>query len=291
MPDPATSSPAPRCDSHVHIVGPAERYPQVAGRTYLAGPALLETLQREGRARGIERFVIVQPSFYGTDNSALLDALDALQGNGRAVAVVDPATVADDVLADYHRRGVRGLRVNLYSPLAGVPVADTDAAFQAMASHAARRDWHVEIVAPLAVVRANADLIAGSPVPVVIDHYGIYGRVRPDDDDGRSLLELMRLTHVWMKLSAPYRLDRGPLYTQPDPAWLAAMLAAAPERCVWGSDWPHTPPHDTHRGADVTIPYLAISYARLVDDFLAALAPASLADAVMGGNAAGLYGF
>lgn len=291
MSDLVPAPPAPRCDSHVHIVGPAARYPQVAGRTYLAGPALLETLRQHGRARGIERFVIVQPSFYGTDNSALLDALDALQGNGRAVAVVDPATVADDTLADHHRRGVRGLRVNLYSPLAAQPAADADAAFQATAAVAGRMGWHVEIVAPLATVLANADLIRRSPVPVVLDHYGIYGHARPDDGDGRQLLGLMRLPQVWMKLSAPYRLDRGPLNTVPDAAWLAAMLAAAPERCVWGSDWPHTPPHDTQMGPGVTAPYRAISYTRLVDDFLAALGTTSLADAVMGGNAARLYGF
>src|SRR5215218_9957926 len=106
-----------RCESHVHIVGPVGRYPQVPERTYLATPAPVETLKRLSAARGITRFVIVQPSFYGADNSATLDALDALDalgGQGRGVAVIDPRTARPDTLAEFHRRGVRGLRVNLY---------------------------------------------------------------------------------------------------------------------------------------------------------------------------------
>src|SRR5256885_568741 len=105
-----------RCDSHVHIVGPADKYPQVPERTYLAGLAPVETLKRLGEKHGIGRFVIVQPSFYGADNSATLDALDELGGEGRGVAVIDPRTTSPDTLAAYHRRGVRGLRINLYSP-------------------------------------------------------------------------------------------------------------------------------------------------------------------------------
>ena len=81
-----------RCDTHVHIVGPVARYPQVPERTYLAGEAPLDGLKRRGAPHGITRFVIVQPSFYGFDNSATLDALDELAGNGRGVAVIDPKT-------------------------------------------------------------------------------------------------------------------------------------------------------------------------------------------------------
>ena len=67
-----------------------------------------------------------------------------------------------------------------------------------------------------------------APVPVVIDHYGLYGDQRPGSADGRRLLDLVGLPHVWMKLSAPYRHDRGPLNTMPDREWLAALIAAAP---------------------------------------------------------------
>ncbi|MBM3528590.1 MAG: amidohydrolase [Alphaproteobacteria bacterium] len=280
-----------RVDCHVHIVGPAERYPQVAERTYLAGLAPVETLIANGAPHGISRFVIVQPSFYGDDNSCTLDALDALAGRGRGVAVVDPESVRPESLADFHRRGVRGLRINLYSPVASPAGDNLDAAFAATAAIAQAMNWHVQVIAPLPLLLANARLLSDAPVSVVIDHYGLYGGRRPDSDDGRRLLALVSLPHVWMKLSAPYRHDRGSLNVVPDRAWIEALLGAAPDRCVWGSDWPHPPPHDTHRGPDVETTYRALSYARLVDEFLAVLPAALWADRIMIGNPVRLYGF
>jgi len=280
-----------RCDSHVHIVGPPDTYPQVAERTYLAGVADVETLKRLGASHGIARFVVVQPSFYGADNSATLDALDALGGNGRGVAVIDPRATSPDMLAAFHRRGVRGLRVNLYSPIKSPGGDSLDAAFAAAADIARAMGWHVQVIAPLPVLLANTGLLAGAPVPVVIDHYGLYGDRRPDSAEGRRLLDLAALPHVWVKLSAPYRHDRGPLNTRPDRDWLAALTATAPGRCVWGSDWPHPPAHEQHKGAALEAAYRALSYDELVDNFLAALPSAEFAERIMGDNAAVLYGF
>src|SRR5579872_5777820 len=104
-----------RCDSHVHVFGPRDRYPQLPKRAYTAGIAPVETLQRHAVALGITRFVVVQASVNGRDNSCLLDTLDALDGNGRGVVVIDRKTVTPSLLDDWSRRGVRGLRVNLYS--------------------------------------------------------------------------------------------------------------------------------------------------------------------------------
>src|SRR5262245_20586168 len=137
-----------RCDSHVHIVGPADRYPQVPERRYLAGIAAPDTLRRLGGPHGITRFVVVQPSFYGTDNSAPLDALDALGDNGRGVAVIDPAVVAPDMLSDFHRRGIRGLRINLYSPLNRPDPGSLEGSFGRTAKVAAGMNWHVQVIAP-----------------------------------------------------------------------------------------------------------------------------------------------
>ena len=105
-----------RCDSHVHVVGPAGIHPQVPTRTYLAEAAPLCRLCAIAAPRGIDRFVIVQPGFYGTDNTVLLENLDALGGRGRGVAVVDPDKIAKATLAAYAARDTRGLRLNLYSP-------------------------------------------------------------------------------------------------------------------------------------------------------------------------------
>ena len=139
--------------------------------------------------------------------------------------------------------------------------------------------------------RRHADVLAGSPVPVVIDHYGVYGDATPESADARRLLDLLRLPHVWMKLSAPYRVSPDPLATRPDRRWLDAILSCSEERCVWGSDWPHTPPHDDHEGPDVVGRYRALSYERLVDDFVAALGSDALADRIMRDNPARLYEF
>jgi predicted TIM-barrel fold metal-dependent hydrolase len=255
-----------RCDSHIHIVGPADRYPQLPSRTFLADLAPLDELRRLGAARGVIRFVVVQPSFYGRDNSLLLESLDALAGEGRGVAVIDPAT-PPATLADYARRGVRGLRLNLYSS-PGRDARPLDQIFAELAAVAQRMRWHVEVIASIDILTRHAEVLAGSVVPVVIDHYGVYGNATPEIDGGGRLLELVRLPHVWMKLSAPYRVSADPLATRPDRRWLDAILAVAAERCVWGSDWPHTPPHGTHQGPDVVASYRALSYAQVVDDFL-----------------------
>ena len=106
-----------RCDSHVHIVGPPDRYPQVPERTYLADVATLKQLESASATRAVRRYVIIQPSFYGTDNTVLLEALDGLAGRGRGVVVINPKTTSARTLSSMTGQGVRGMRLNLYSPL------------------------------------------------------------------------------------------------------------------------------------------------------------------------------
>ncbi len=284
------TGPALRCDSHVHVIGPIARYPQLATRTYLALPASLDDLSRSAAPRSITRFVIVQPSFYGADNTVLLQTLDTLGPHGRGVAVIDPAKIAKADLADYAARGVRGLRINLYSPIgnAGDRLAND---FAALAEVAAAMGWHVEVIAPIAVLAAAGDLLGHAKVPVVIDHYGVYGHAGPDSAAGQALLDLLERTHVWMKLSAPYRVSDDPHETKPDPAWLAAILARAAERCVWGSDWPHTPGHDAQFGPDVAGVYRPLPYRTVVDDFVRAVGSDALAERILSDNPARLYQF
>jgi predicted TIM-barrel fold metal-dependent hydrolase len=97
--------------------------------------------------------------------------------------------------------------------------------------------------------------------------------------------------HVWMKLSAPYRCGDDPLASKPDPHWLKVILAHARERCVWGSDWPHTPPQDEQKGGDIEAAFRKISYNALVDNFLGSLGDDKLACAIMEENPARLYGY
>ncbi|MPZ41076.1 MAG: amidohydrolase family protein [Rhizobiales bacterium] len=279
-----------RCDCHMHIVGPADTYPQLPSRTYLADVATLETVRRLGAPRGVTRFVVVQASFYGSDNTLLLESLDTLRGDGRGVVVID-ASMSQATFDDFARRGVRGVRLNLYSTAGRADAKPLDKTFAELAAVAQRMRWHVEVIASLDVLARHHDLLARSPAPVVVDHYGVYGNATPEDANARRLLDLLRQPHVWMKLSAPYRVSSDPLATRPDKRWLDAILACAEDRCVWGSDWRHTPPHDLHKGPDVVGPYRTLSYERLLDDFVAALGSDARADRILRDNAARLYEF
>jgi predicted TIM-barrel fold metal-dependent hydrolase len=277
-----------RCDSHIHIVGPTDRYPQVPNRTYLAGIATVEDLEKAAAPREVTRFVIVQPSFYGTDNRLLLHGLGVLAGRSRGVAVIDP-TISRDELAGFVVQGVRGLRLNLYSRIGD----DTplDLRFRAVEEPAHGTDCHIEVIAPLKMIAENVPVLARSRVPVVIDHYGVHGGHKPVDEQGRALLELLSLPHVWIKLSAPYRNSTDDLATKPDADWLAAILATAPGRCVWGSDWPHTPPHTVQMGSELHAPYRKLKYSAVLDDFIAAVGSTELAERILSDNPARLYEF
>lgn len=278
-----------RCDSHVHVVAPATEHQQIRGRTFLAAPAPLEALERLAAPYGVDHFVITQPSFYGTDNTVLLDALDRLQGRGRGVAVIDPH--GDDAhLASLVARGVAGLRVNIYSPAARA-VGESSDDLEAVTAVAADAGLHVEIIAPLGMLIRRSGFIARSGVPTVIDHYGLFGNARPDSAEGQQLLSLVARPHVWIKLSSPYRSPLTPLNIEPDRAWLEALLAVAPGRCVWGSDWPHPPPHVSHLGPDVSVPWRPISYADLYHRFVEAVGDPGMLERILWTNPARLYDF
>jgi predicted TIM-barrel fold metal-dependent hydrolase len=278
-----------RCDSHIHIVGPTDRYPQVPERTYLADVATLKQIESVSATRAIRRYVIVQPSFYGTDNSLLLETLSTLAGRGRGVVVIDPRAISARVLSDMSGQGVRGLRLNLYSPLREkAPLAER---FAAITELAQELSWHIEVIAPIKILAENSTLLGSSRAPVVIDHFGVFTGHTPEQAEGRMLLGLLAMPHVWMKLSAPYRVSADALATKPDQVWLKAILATAPDRCVWGSDWPHTPPHDQQMGSAVVAPYRNLRYETLVDDFVTAVGSAELAERILSDNSTRLYEF
>lgn len=280
---------AAACDCHVHIVGPAAAFPQDAARTYTAAPAPAAALIDAAAPHGITRFVVVQPSFYGTDNRCTLSALARLGDRGRGVAVLAPDTDAA-TLRRLDALGIRGVRLNLYSTISQRAAAGGDR-LAPMLALAARAGWHLELIAPLATLRTLAAQVAAAPVPIVLDHYGLFGNATPDDADGAALLGLLARPHVWMKLSAPYRVSPDALATRPPTAWLNALLKAAPDRCVWGSDWPHTPPHAAQTGTRHTLAYRAIAYADLVRDATAAVGDAAALARILVENPGRLYGF
>lgn len=226
-------------DTHCHVFGPADRYPLCPLRNYT--PAVASPGQYRGlmRALGIEHAVLVQPSVYGTDHRAMLDALREAMPPHWGVAVPPPG-IDEAGLDALHEAGVRALRLNLVNPA----VISLDEAV-ALAARTAERGWHLQVQLDLANQGSEAlqALTKRIVAPIVLDHFGLADPIRPSSD----LLELVERGRCWVKLSAPYRL-RSIRGGAANPELLVRLLVAAnPTRLLWGSDWPHTelarPPH------------------------------------------------
>jgi predicted TIM-barrel fold metal-dependent hydrolase len=278
------------CDCHVHVVGAHSEYPMVAERHYTPGPASVDDLRQHLARNGLARTVIIQPSFYGTDNSCMLQTLHALQGAGRGVAVVDAST-NDDSLRDLHAQGIRGLRLNVESSGTG----DTQAvsiALQYWADRIAALGWHLQVYAALDTLHAMYPVLQALCVPIVLDHFAmVQDRTPLDDARAQSVLSLVRSGRAYVKLSAPYRIQSSPT---PDPDAVARIAAryllANPERVLWGSDWPHTN-REPGKTAHAVSAYRSIEPAALQQGIHAWLPTAALRTQVLVDNPARLYGF
>jgi predicted TIM-barrel fold metal-dependent hydrolase len=245
--------PAGACDCHTHVFGDPRRFPLAAMRTYTPEPASVGELRRLQRTLHTERVGIVQPSIYGTDNACTLDAIRQLGARARGVAVIDERT-PEASLDGMHRAGIRGIRVNLAT--AGQTDPDVGRQrFQRAIERAERRGWHVQVYTQPSVIAALAADVEQAGVPVVFDHFGgaqaAAGTAQPGFD---ALVSLVRSGHAYVKVSAPYRSStQGPDY--PDVAPLArALIAANPQRILWGTDWPHpdSSPAANRKPTDVT---------------------------------------
>jgi len=276
------------CDSHTHIFGDPKEFPFWSGRTYTPEVALPDEMSALHRALHMERVVIVNPSVYGTDNSATLYGMKARGATARGVAVIDETTTESE-LDGMAKAGIRGIRLNLTAP----GKIDTPAArqrFQAAVDRVKRRAWHIQMYTTLPVIAAIQDLVKASPVPVVFDHFGgaeaKLGLRQPGFAD---LLALVQSGHAYVKISGAYRAStKRPDYPDVVP-FAKALIAANADRIVWGTDWPHpatTPGH----AADVT-PLPQIDDGRLLNQ-LAVWAPdAAVRQKILVDNPARLYGF
>jgi len=279
------------CDCHIHVFGPAANYPYVEGRTYTPPEALPEDGLTMLHTLGMERVVLVQPSIYGTDNSRMLDAMATLGKMARGVAVV-----ADEVpkseLERLHAAGVRGLRLNVEA----VERGDFEE-FARRMNHLARRicdiDWHLELHVGPHLLEALVPVVEGLPVDIVFDHMAkIPADEAPDHPGLAAVQHMLRGGHCWLKLSGAYRVSRKGEHYE-DVAQLAiALLDANPDRIVWGSDWPHTPPHSRYPAPDGEVmPFWQLDTGQLLD-LLADWVPDELVrKGILVKNAARLYDF
>lgn len=188
-------------------------------------------------AHGVSHGVLVQPSFLGTDNSFLIDALRASPVRLRGVAVVDPQ-VDDATLQTMAEAGVVGIRLNIV----GMPLPDfSRPEWQGLFARVHALGWHVELHRESRDLALAAQPVLDAGCSLVIDHFGRPASAPADDEGFAWLLGAAACGRVWVKLSAAYR--NWPVATAATAARDAAkalLKAFGPERLVWGSDWPHT---------------------------------------------------
>ena len=233
---PGFEMPAKACDAHCHVFGPGALFPYAPNRSYTPPDASKADLKALHDHLGIERCVIVQASCHGTDNSAMVDAIRTSNGRYKGVGMVDD-DVTDEELADLNAGGVLAARFNFVRHLGGPPDLDV---FHSVIPRIAELGWHVVLHLDDRDIVDYEDMFAKLPLPIVIDHMG---RVDPsqglDAAPMQTLLKFMEYDNVWVKVSGSERISRtGSPYD--DAAAIArALVEKAPDRVLWGTDWPH----------------------------------------------------
>ena len=241
-PDPDTRTPHYQmppgaCDAHCHVFGPAERFPYAPERRYTPPDAPREALAKLHRTLGVERAVIVQASCHGTDNTAMLDAIAASQGRYRGVCNARGA-FSDEEFERLHAGGIRGVRFNFVKHLGGTPDLDR---MRSIVARVAPLGWHVEWHFDAGDITQFKALFDEMPLPIVLDHMG---RVPVADGLDQAPFRLLkdlfrRNTNLWIKISGAERISRaGPPFHDAVP-FARALVDIAPDRIVWGTDWPH----------------------------------------------------
>ena len=277
---PQIKMPALACDAHAHVLGPAAQYDYSPARVYTPPDCLPRAYRHMLDTMGITRAVLIQPSVYGTDNSAMLDAMKADPQRLRGVAVVDPA-INDAELKAMHATGVRGVRVNI------VDVKDRKAGslpmdmLRPLAARIAPMGWHMEFLMHADEFPDLDRTFADFPVPIVLGHLGYMKTALGLGNPGfQALLRLMQAGRAWVKLTGPYRISGGPMPHDDTVPFAHALIKANAERVIWGSDWPHV----MHKGA---MP----NDADITDLLLAWVPDAAQRERVLVSNPARLYGF
>ncbi len=233
---PKLAAPAHAADCHIHIYD--ARYPALS--PVLAGGTLADYRLLQKRI-GVSRVVIVTPRCYAIDNTVTTAAIRELGiGNARGVGVLRP-TVTDAELKKLDAGGIRGIRFTVGDPHTAVVSIDM---IEPLARRIADYGWHVQLNMPCEKIVAHADMLRRLPTPIVFDHMG-----KPPVEQGVKhpshaiILNLLDQRRAWVKVSGAYSNTHVGPPTYADATRVAqALVKAAPERCVWGSDWPHPGP-------------------------------------------------
>ncbi|WP_299196975.1 amidohydrolase family protein [uncultured Amphritea sp.] len=229
--------PAGAVDAHCHVFGPADKFPYHPKRKYTPCDASKEQLFALRDYLGFERNVIVQASCHGTDNAALIDALNTAGELARGVAVVDPA-ISMEELQVMHEAGVRAVRFNFVKRLVDTTPKEV---FLSVAEKIKQLDWHIVVYFEAPDLEDLIPFLKQLDTTIVVDHMG-----RPDvangvdHEDFQRFINLMaENTNVWTKVSCPERLTlQAPDYSDVVP-FARTLVEKFPDRVLWGTDWPH----------------------------------------------------
>ena len=240
---PRFTPPPNSCDTHAHVFGPPDKFPFAPTRQYTPPAAPIEHYLNMLAVIGIDRGVVVQPSAHGFDNTATLDAIAKKGGRFRGIARVDDTTTAEE-LKGLHEGGIRGVRFNLLDRSAGnIKLMVFDRVIERLVEFGWSVDLHID---PKNLVEQEGRIRA-IPVPVVFDHLA---RINPADGLGQEafqlLLDFLKDERFWVKLTGADKIsrtdsrsDKGLFYTDVVP-FARALIEAAPDRVIWGTDWPHS---------------------------------------------------
>ncbi|HTU56561.1 MAG TPA: amidohydrolase family protein [Acetobacteraceae bacterium] len=241
---PSFPAPADACDSHFHVFGPPEHYPYAGELRYAPPVAPLDEYMALARHLNLTRFVFVQPSAYGTDNRCMLDAMRQVGIHRcRGIVDLDESRTDPETLAAWHALGVRGIRVNV-SPVRKPEPGLAEALrprIRRLAALAADLSWHLDFLIPGWLVRELLPDLRALEIDFTLAHLGLFpARDGADQPGFREFLALLGsgARHCFVKLTGVYRISSAPDFA--DAAPLArALIEAAPDRLIWGSDFPH----------------------------------------------------
>ena len=272
---PAFLLPRGACDTHVHIWGPFDRFPIAKGAPYTPPERTSDDLLALHARLGVDRAVIVQTTVYKADNRAMLDGIARSNGRWRGVVLIDES-FDDAAFRALHEGGVRGVRFGFVKHLGGVPDL---ALVRRTAARIAPMGWHLVLHLDAGNIPEFLDFFGEFSLPVVVDHMGrVPVRDGLDQTPFRLLLELLKRPNWWVKVSGAERIsETGPPFADAIP-FAQRLIAAAPDRVLWGTDWPHPNVRWEPDEADLV-------------DLLPRFADAAALQQLLVDNPARLYGF
>ncbi len=275
----------------MHVFGPFGRFPLAAERAYNVAEAALEAHERMKIRVGLQRTVFVQPSGHGNDNRAMLHALAQAGARGRGVAVIDPGASRAE-LEEMHAAGVRGARLNLHT-LGSRYKGDAADWIARYADAIGPLGWHLQILLEAEGLARVEEALGRATVPIVLDHMGLPEAGQGIGQPGfQAVLRLASCAHVWAKLSGADRITRESGRLSDALPFMRALCLAAPERLVWGTDWPNIGFHSRSQveGAQL-LPHRELDAGGLLDLLHAAVPQDEVRNAILATNPARLYAF